>query len=169
VGTLRLTLLRHGRAQPLEDAEADFARPLTRRGRADAREMGERLALAGLIPDFVFASTAQRTRSTAMLVAAACSLQERQIHYQDELYQATAERIWALLAALEAPLRHVLICGHNPGLSRLAARLGSNPKRLDLPPAGLVTALWHDADWQSLQPHAATECECLVPEGRHRE
>ena len=44
------------------------------------------------------------------------------------------------------PCDHILICGHNPGLSEVASRLGPKPQRRTLPTAGLATAVWHHAE-----------------------
>jgi phosphohistidine phosphatase SixA len=59
---------------------------------------------------------------------------------------------------------HVLICGHNPGLSQVASRLGPKPQPRDLPTAGLATALWRHAAWTTVQPETANECELDDPE-----
>ncbi len=163
MGTLRLTLLRHGHAQPPDKAVDDFARQLTARGRAEATRIGERLAKTGLIPDLVLASSAQRTQSTAQLLAAALALSAARIRFLDELYNASAHRIWHVATEHAGSLRHVLVCAHNPGISRLASSLGNHPQALDLPPAGLVTGVWPHQDWTSLKAADAGEVRHLLP------
>ena len=59
---------------------------------------------------------------------------------------------------------HILICGHNPGLSQVASRLGPSPQRRNLPTGGLVTAVWLNAQWDTLQPETARSCELDDPE-----
>jgi len=163
---MRLTLLRHGHAQPFVGEDTDFVRRLTERGIAEAGAMGARLARAGWIPELILASPAQRTRSTAERVAEACAMPAHHIRHVHELYQATAEDIWriAVAAAADAGVAQVLVCGHNPGLSRLASRLGPRPTSLDLPPAGVATARWARGAWDRLDPGAAEDCEILLPE-----
>jgi phosphohistidine phosphatase len=163
MGTLRLTLLRHAHAQPPTAGAEDFVRPLTARGRAEATEMGKRLAQAGLVPDLILASSAQRTQMTVQLLAAACSLSQGRIRYLDELYNATARRIWETALSNAGKSAHLLVCGHNPGISRLASGLGADPEALDLPPAGLFTGLWHHDGWKSLRMAEATELQHLRP------
>jgi phosphohistidine phosphatase SixA len=57
-----------------------------------------------------------------------------------------------------------MICGHNPGLSQLASRFGPKPQRRELPTAGIATAVWHGADWSTLEPETAVSCELDDPE-----
>jgi phosphohistidine phosphatase len=167
MGTLRLTLLRHGQAEPLVEGADDFVRELTKRGRADATMMGQRLANARLVPELILASSAQRTQTTVQLLAAAAPIPPGRIQCLDELYNASAHHIWDIAIAKAGGHAHVLVCGHNPGISRLASRVAAGTpalaRHLDLPPAGLVTALWHQENWASLQAAGAVDAQLLVP------
>lgn len=167
MGTLRLTLLRHGHAQPQDQAKEDFARQLSIRGRAEATTMGRRLAQIPLIPDLILASSAQRTQTTAQLLAAAASVPADRIQYFDELYNASAHHMWDLATAHAGNAGHVLVCAHNPGISRLATRLAAGTpelaRPLDLPPAGLLSVQWRHGSWASLQQADATAGQLLVP------
>jgi phosphohistidine phosphatase len=167
VDTLRLTLLRHGHAQPQEPAKEDFARELSTQGRAEASAMGRRLAAIRLLPDLILASGALRTRMTAQLFAAAAAIPAAQIRYLDELYNASAHRLWELALVNAGSAAHVLVCAHNPGISRLASRLATGTPQLahplDLPPAGVLTVLWRDGSWSTLQQSDATRGQFLVP------
>lgn len=164
MGTRRLTLLRHGQAQPMDSCPEDFERALTRRGTIEAREMASRIVHRNLIPDLILVSPAERAWATASIVAETCELDAKQIQCARELYLATPESTWRLLNRRDAALKHILICGHNPGLSRLASRFGPKPQPRDLPTAGMATALWHNAQWATLQPEMAASCELDDPE-----
>jgi phosphohistidine phosphatase len=65
----QLSLLRHAKAAPAEQALADIARPLAERGERDARRIGERLRQHQLPPNLILASPSARTLRTAQLVA----------------------------------------------------------------------------------------------------
>jgi phosphohistidine phosphatase len=164
VGKRRLTLLRHGRAQAIDSCPEDFERALTRRGILEAQEMAARIVHRDLIPDLILVSPAERSWATAAIVAAACELDSSQIESARELYLATPEATWRLLMRRDPALKHVLICGHNPGLSQIASRLGPKPQPRDLPSAGLATAVWHKAEWATMQPETACSCELDDPE-----
>jgi len=163
MGSLRLTLFRHAQAQPIHSCPEDFERVLTRRGISDAEEMASRLVECGLVPDLILASPAERTWTTATILAGILDIDESRIQCLRELYQATAETVWRL-ATRPWEAGHVLICGHNPGLSHLASRFGPTPEPRDLPTAGFASAGWHDGHWQAVEPETADECEVDDPE-----
>jgi phosphohistidine phosphatase len=164
VDTRRLTLLRHGEAQALDSSPEDFERTLTRRGSIEAQEVAARIVDRDLIPDLILVSPAERAWSTAEIVAGACELDAKQVQCARELYLATPETTWRLLARRDPALRHILICGHNPGLSQLASRLGPMPQRRSLPTGGFITAVWLNAGWDAMQPETASSCELDDPE-----
>jgi phosphohistidine phosphatase len=164
VGARRLTLLRHGKAQSIDACAEDFERALTHRGGLEAAEMAKRMVRRGLIPDLLLVSPAERAWSTAEAIAGACELEAKQVQCARELYLATPEAIWGLLARRGAALPHIMVCGHNPALSQIASRFGPKPRPRELPTAGVVTASWRDADWSTLQPEAADTCEADDPE-----
>jgi phosphohistidine phosphatase len=164
VDTRRLTLLRHGEAQALDSSPEDFERTLTRRGNVEAHEIAERIVHHNLIPDLILVSPAERAWSTAEIVADACELDTKQVQCARELYLATPEATWRLLARRDPALRHILICGHNPGLSQLASRFGPLPERRNLPTGGLATALWLNGQWDTMEPETASSCELYDPE-----
>jgi len=164
VGTRRLTLLRHGKAQSIDSCAEDFERALTRRGCLEAQEMASRMLEQGLVPDLILVSPAERAWATAEIVAGALELDAKQVQCARELYLGTPETTWRLVTRRDARLSHVLICGHNPGLSQLASRLGPTPEPRELPTAGIATAVWHHAGWDSLQPETAASCDLDDPE-----
>jgi phosphohistidine phosphatase len=164
VGTRRLTLLRHGKAQSIDACAEDFERTLTRRGAIEAQEMAARIVYRDLIPDLILVSPAERAWATAEIIASACELDAKQVQCARELYLATPEATWLLVTRRDPALRHVMICGHNPGLSLIASRLGPKPQARELPTAGIASAVWHNAHWETLQPEAAISCDLDDPE-----
>ena len=160
----RLTLLRHGEAQALDSCPEDFERALTRRGVIEAQEIAERIVRRDLVPDLILVSPAERAWSTAEIIASACELDTKQLQCARELYLATPETTWKVLSRRDSSLRHILICGHNPGLSQVASRLGPIPSRRNLTTAGLATAVWFNVEWDELQPETASGCDLDDPE-----
>ena len=109
-------------------------------------------------------SPAERTWATAEIIADACELDAKQVQCARELYLATPEATWAVLTRRDAALRHIMICGHNPGLSQIASRLGPQPQPRELPTAGIASAVWHNALWETLQPETAISCDLDDPD-----
>ncbi len=163
MGTLRLTLLRHGQAQPVDSCPEDFERVLTHRGAIEAQEMASRLLHRDLIPDLVLVSPSERTWATAAILITTCELEAKQVQGARELYLAAPETLWRLLTKRDWGAQHVLVCGHNPGLSQIASRFGPKPQARDLPTGGLATATWHHATWTTIQPEGAGSCELDDP------
>jgi phosphohistidine phosphatase len=126
--------------------------------------MAARIVYRDLIPDLLLVSPAERAWATAEIIAEACELDDKQVQCARELYLATPETTWRLLTQRDPALRHIMICGHNPGLSLVASRLGPKPQQRELATAGIATALWHDAQWATLQPESADVCELDDPE-----
>src|ERR1700730_16625776 len=160
----RLTLLRQGRAEAADAYPEDYERPLTHRGCIEAQEMAARLVKRDLVPDLILVSPAERAWSTAEIICVTCELDPKQVQCARELYLGSPERTWRLLATRAASLVHIMICGHNPGLSQLASRFGPKPKRRELATAGIATAVWHHGDWATMQPESADSCEMDDPE-----
>lgn len=115
---MRLILVRHAHSDP---GEPDELRPLSARGRDEARALGERLAVEE--PDLVLASPLLRARETAAAIAKAAGTELR----VDERLApgATAEDLVAAVAGAGAT---VVTVGHQPDCSEIARALtGHDP------------------------------------------
>jgi phosphohistidine phosphatase len=115
----RLILMRHAKAEERSPSGKDFDRVLTARGRAEAREMGLRLAEAGLHPTLALVSPAVRAVETWDEVRTA--FPETWTEQVPALYHATPAAMIEAVEGREAP--SVILVGHNPGLHALAFEL----------------------------------------------
>ncbi len=120
---LRLTLVRHAQAEPLTAGADDAARALDRKGHADAAEMARRCLDVRLIPDLLVASTALRTRQTADAFARVLELEPGRVRHEARLYLARPAQLLAVVREFGASLPHVMLVGHNPGISEFAQAL----------------------------------------------
>jgi phosphohistidine phosphatase len=134
----RLTLLRHAHASPADATTPDRDRELDHQGVRDATLLGQRLKVAGARPSLIITSTAARAVRTARIVAAALGYPQEFVQREATLYLATAAEILGVIAVQDDAFAHVMVCGHNPGLSDLAAALARQQLE-SLPTAGLVT------------------------------
>lgn len=164
MGALRLTLLRHGQAQGIDSCPDDFERVLTKRGEIEAQEIAARIVRRALQPDLMLVSPAERAWTTGEIVARACELDAKQILGARELYLATPETTWKILTAHAGSAAHVMIVGHNPGLSHIASRFGPQVQSRELVTAGLVSALWKHGEWAVVEPETADACDVDDPE-----
>jgi phosphohistidine phosphatase len=117
----RLHLLRHAKSSR-DDGVEDQERRLSRRGREDARVVGEVLPNAIGALDLVLCSSALRTRETAELVLAGFAPCPK-ILFEDGLYLATPAALLKRLTELDEADDAVMVIGHNPGLHELALAL----------------------------------------------
>jgi phosphohistidine phosphatase len=134
-----LTLVRHAHAEWPNYSGKDFDRPLTNRGEEDALATAREILAAGLHPDLLLSSSARRARDTALILARELGLAAGAVRFADRLYNASGDTME--MAAQDAPSRskHIMLVGHNPGISDLARRLTGDATLALLPPAGWVS------------------------------
>ena len=149
-----LTIFRHAHAEKADDDLEDFERQLDKRGRREAKHMGARLAALELRPDHLVTSSATRTVQTAHILAHALGFPLERIRHDDRAYLAEAERLLAIVQHSPDEALHVLLVGHNPGLSALASRLDADRDVAELPTAAnrtlrLPIRHWSDLAWRT--------------------
>jgi phosphohistidine phosphatase len=126
---MRLLLVRHADALP---GDPDELRPLSAEGREAARQLGGRLAQAGVAPAAVLTSPLLRARETGRALAAALGCESEP---SDALAPgATAE---AIRAAVSGRGETVIAVGHQPDCGQIAAELGDGTAPA-FPPAGVA-------------------------------
>jgi phosphohistidine phosphatase SixA len=132
--------MRHAEAQAATVGGDDFTRPLTRAGRLAAESAAERLGAAPSPPALIWHSPALRTAATAALVAARLGLPASCVLAVPVVYLANGKALQALLAPSEQR-DHLLLIGHNPGVSELLQLLDADAARARrwLAPAETVT------------------------------
>jgi phosphohistidine phosphatase len=125
-----LILVRHAKSSWDLDVE-DSERPLSGRGRRDAKAIGELLVSRGLRPDLVLCSTATRTRQTwqgATEAGASCG----DIHYERGIYHAWVPELVALIRAAPDTVQTLLMLGHAPGVPDLVEHLAARERGSEL-------------------------------------
>lgn len=125
-GGRTLLVLRHAKAGG-EPGVNDLDRPLTGRGRRNARAAGEWMLAQGLRPDWVLCSPARRTRETWEQVCAAlgpaAAPAADAVLFDSRVYDAGAQNLLDLVNEQPDDARTVLTVGHNPASQQLAAAL----------------------------------------------
>ena len=155
----RLTLMRHGEARWKAADLEDFARPLSRRGISGAEAMAERLRELGLIPDRVLTSPAHRTEQTADIVARELALPARHVLRDEGLYLASVRDLMKIVHGTGPRIAHLMIIGHNPGVSELAQLLAPQAEPQGLDDAALCSIAFDTDQWPSVG-HAAVSAVC---------
>jgi phosphohistidine phosphatase len=133
-----LSLLRHAIAvdrgagsYPNDD------RPLTDEGRAKMRKGAKGLVRTVPMPDLILTSPLQRARDTAAIVASALKRSDLVVESKHLLPSAPESGLWQEIRRYPSPT-HVMLVGHEPHLSSIAASLLFSPGlMLDLKKGGL--------------------------------
>lgn len=146
--TRYLTLLRHAHAAPPNVGMADFDRQLDADGLEQLKIVQRRLrGLPAADPDFMLVSSAERTRQTAATIATALGVEAEQIMHTRDAYLASAQSLLDLLRAAPETASHIILVGHNPGISDLIGDLVED-MHVGLPTAGfahlLATQAWNE-------------------------
>ncbi len=148
-------LLRHAKSSWKDSSIVDHDRPLNKRGKKAAPQMGRLLSAEGLVPDLILSSTARRARETAEAVAKSSSY-EGPIELLESFYLAAAGQLLS-----EAQSRtpdsvvRLLLVAHNPGMEDLVEILSGS--RETLPTAALAVFEVGIERWRALQPGVETK------------
>lgn len=154
----RLTLIRHANAE--QDADVrDFERPLSRKGQNEALEMARRFQERGLVPDLILASAATRTRETAETFAKVLGVAARLLQADDALYLAEGDYILGAIRGVGPRVGHLMVIGHNPGISAAAIALAPEAITNDLPTCGTLTMTVACATWNLIDRRCVRDSE----------
>jgi phosphohistidine phosphatase len=159
----RLTLMRHADAGWKDAGLSDVQRPLNRRGTAAAQAMGRRLLELELLPDLVLASPARRAQQTAELVARELSLPPRRLQREERLYLASAADLLASITASAPRVMHLMVIGHNPGLTELTQLLVPQDPDATLGTAAFCSMAFDCSQWSELAAAALRDVQRESP------
>ena len=144
-----LCLVRHAKSD-YPPGVPDFDRPLAKRGRRDAPEIGRWLSKHLEPSCAVIVSSATRTKQTWQLI-------DQEFHHVGEvrfepaIYEASVEDLIEVLRNQDQACTNVLMVGHSPGLDSLALLLSADHGqdelraqiRLKFPTSSILTMHTH--------------------------
>lgn len=118
-----LTLIRHAKSSWDYPELTDFERPLNERGRRDAPRMASYVRKLIGIPDRIVSSPALRAIATARIFADTLAIDANRILIEPRIYEASLDTLLTQIQLFDDADRHVMLFGHNPGLTDLAHTL----------------------------------------------
>jgi phosphohistidine phosphatase len=113
--------------------------------------MGARLSGRLIRPNLMLSSPALRARRTATLVARALDYPNDGIRIDARLYLATPLEILAVVAEQADAVDHLLVVGHNPGLTELTNLLLPDLGLANLPTSATVVVDCATEHWAELR------------------
>ena len=159
----RLTLVRHAKSDWSLPGQDDWDRPLNKRGQRDAPEMARRLRSRRLKPDLILSSPAVRALSTAAVMARELKVPAAHVMQDERLYLASPTDLLAVIRERGGAAKHVMVFGHNPGITECANRLSTGEHIDNLPTCGVFTGLFDVAAWSELGWDSGREVEFDYP------
>ena len=145
-----LYLVRHAKSSWSDTTLADRERPLNKRGRRSAPDMGRRLALENHRPDLVISSPANRAHSTARIIANELHYDESDILMDERLYFSGTGNMLGLLEEQDDRFESVMIVGHNPAMTSLLNTLCDTPVD-DMPTCAIAVVGCGMESWSELR------------------
>jgi phosphohistidine phosphatase len=152
----RLTLVRHAKSDWSLPGQQDWDRALNKRGQRDAPEMARRLRARKLRPDAILSSPAVRALATATIMARELKVAAGIVRQDERLYLAGPADMLTVIRELGGSARHLMVFGHNPGITDFANRLSAGDRIDNMPTSAVFTATfaiqdWSELDWSSGQ------------------
>jgi phosphohistidine phosphatase len=147
----RLTLVRHAKSDWSDRSLDDFDRPLNARGTRDAPEMAMRARAAGLVPTLMISSPARRALETARAFADALGYPRPRIRQADEAYLASPGELLEVVRSRGGSARHLMLFGHNPGISGFGAWLAGDDSLGEVPTCAITSLLVPVRRWSELE------------------
>lgn len=159
----RLTLVRHAKSDWSLPGQPDWDRPINRRGQRDAPEMARRLRARKLKPELILTSPAVRALTTASIMARDLKVPAARVRQDERLYLAGPVEMLAVIRELGGTSRHLMVFGHNPGITDFANRLSAGDQIDNMPTCAIFTAEFDVADWADLDWQSGREAEFDYP------
>jgi phosphohistidine phosphatase len=144
-----LYLVRHAKSSWKDISLADRDRPLNKRGRRSAPDMGRRMARQGYRPDLIISSPANRAFTTAGIIAEQVGYEVSDIIRNEDLYFSGTDHMRRLLEEVDARYQSVMMVGHNPVMTSFMNYL-ANASVVNMPTCAIAVIGFDIASWADL-------------------
>lgn len=145
-----LILLRHAKSDWKEETESDIDRPISPKGKKQARKVASWLHQNQLAPDLILISPAKRAQQTYRRICKECPTEAQTL---EKLYLAELDSLKSILAETPKEIKRLMIIGHNPGLEQLARFLTTHADdaEIQLFPTASLAHFVLPEDWSHLE------------------
>ena len=143
-----LYLLRHAKSSWNDASLRDFDRPLKKRGREAAEQIGRRLAAEKVSNPAVICSPAVRTRQTAEIFLKSAKLLVEP-RFDERIYEASLRELVQVVSEIPDDKEVAIMIGHNPGFEELLAFLSGEHRRM--PTCALAKIKFGDVSWKDVK------------------
>lgn len=144
-----LYIVRHAKSSWKFPDLDDIDRPLSKRGKRNAPEMGLRLAKKGIKPHLLISSPAKRAFSTAKSIARIIQYPKDKIKVESQLYHGMEDEVMDVIRSTPNDITNLMIFGHNPGLTDLVNTL-SGSHIYNVPTCGIIAISFDTDQWEDI-------------------
>jgi len=141
-----LYIVRHAKSSWDYPDLDDIDRPLNKRGKKNAPQMGKILASRGISPSAMISSPAKRAHTTAKKIASEINFKKSDITIDPKLYHGELGDMIQLIKSVNNDFESIMIFGHNPGFTSLANNL-TGENIYNIPTCGIVAIEFDTDDW----------------------
>jgi len=145
-----LYLIRHAKSSWDFPDLTDEERPLNKRGKRDAPDMGQRLAEKGLFPDLMLSSPANRALTTCKVIADKLGYPEEAIETDERIYLANTHELLSIVRGIDNTWNTIYLFGHNPGFTDFANAL-TGSTILNVPTCGVFACSFDVKEWKHIK------------------
>lgn len=153
-----LLLARHGEAVAPSFTTDDAQRSLTPGGIQQVERLGRTLAINKQQCDYLVHSPAKRCAHTAAILAQ--QLTSKSCTAVPSIYQASREDLFREILQFPSEVNRVILVGHNPAITQLAAYLTGAP-HLMFSPGMMARIHFTDQEWEDVSKGTGTLEEVL--------
>ena len=160
-----ILLLRHAKSSWEDSGLKDFDRPLATRGLQDAPLVGKFIREIGFKPGVVISSPAQRAKETTELSMEAASVDDSQIHWNEDLYFGSVRDYVDVIRSASQNYERMMLVGHNPLMEQAAGLLAGSEEQtaIRMPTAALVCLESFADNWQHIAPGTCQVKWMMIP------
>jgi phosphohistidine phosphatase len=142
--TKTIFLLRHGKSGWDHPELDDIKRELLPKGIHRTEQIANYLKDINIKIDQIYTSPARRALDTAKIIKQLMHLPNLEV--VQNLYPGDAEAFFNLIISLNDQINHVMIVGHNPGITYFAQQF-MNAEIDNLPTSGLISCKYFTPSW----------------------
>lgn len=145
-----LFLMRHAKSSWDDPSLEDIDRPLNKRGKKDAPEMGRRMAEYDVKPEALVSSPARRALRTAQKVAEELGFENTDVRIDERLYSWDSNTVLNVIHSLDDKFESAMFVFHNPAITDLVNEL--TKEDIDnVPTCGVATIGFDSDSWSGVK------------------
>lgn len=149
-----LLLLRHAHPTPSSAGEQDIERHIDDVGTRQVSHIAGKIKEKNLTIDHVISSPAVRALETADLICRELNIDHQLIEIDKRIYTNTLDELLRVIHEINDEFKNVMLIGHNPGFSQLAAYL-TGDSSIRLSTCGTCFLASNRESWDDLNFHGA--------------